>query len=46
MRRSSPTRYKSQTFHGSRTSPDIVLQEESTSMDEVVVVGYAPCEKT
>ena len=33
--------YKSQTLPiGSRTSFDIVLQEESTSMDEVVVVGY------
>ena len=38
--------YKSQTLPiGSRTSFDIVLQEESTSMDEVVVVGYGTCGK-
>ena len=38
--------YKSQTLPiGSRTSFDIVLQEESTSMDEVVVVGYGTMRK-
>ena len=38
--------YKSQTLPiGSRTTFDIVLQEESTSMDEVVVVGYGTMRK-
>ena len=38
--------YKAQTIPvGNRTSFDIVLQEESTSMDEVVVVGYGTMRK-
>lgn len=38
--------YKSQTILiGSRTTFDIVLAEESTAMDEVVVVGYGTVRK-